>query len=362
MNTTRFIGEIPPHIVDNLQRGVEPHEKRVVLNLAKVSRIVAHDNGLAGGRIRVYDDFVSDWRYDRSEWVAKEECTLCGKKNIREACHIVDDVQEVDIIVGNECVHKHIEITTDGINGLTGDAKRDFLRSAMREAKEAFFASQWKREHPQSAEMMDAKDAVIHHLNTVTRPSFRQRSPEARYNSIKRGLDARGYLSVKTDSYKDFMSAYEVGVKALVTKFHDDMAKKDAEVSRMYADAAHRRTLRTAMANAFRVKMEQAYDDGILTSQDMGNVLSVEVALRRYGRDGLRGWNESNLTFLENKVDGTLSIDTDTLDAIEAIPREALNDWEQSFVESITSRLNKGLPLSTKQDRTVKKIIRGASA
>lgn len=361
MNTTRFVGEIPPHIVENLQRGVEPHEKRVVLNLAKVSRIVAHDNGLADGRIRVYDDFVSDWRYDRSEWVAKEECTLCGKKNIREACHIVDDVQAVDIIVGNECVHKHIEITTDGINGLTGDAKRDFLRSAMREAKEAFFASQWKREHPQSAEMMDAKDAVIHHLNTITRPSFRQRSPEARYNAIKRGLDARGYLSVKTDAHKDFKSAYEVGIRTLVTKFKDDMSKEAGERSRMYAEAAHRRTMRTTMANAFRVKMENAYDAGILTVADMANVASVEMALRTYGPDNLRGWNQSNLTFLENKVDGTLTIDTDTLNAIEAIPRGVLNDWEQSFMESITARLNKGLTLSTKQDRTVKKIIRGAS-
>jgi hypothetical protein len=361
MNTTRYEGEIPPHIVDNLQRGVEPHEKRVVLNLAKVSRIVAHDNGLAGGRIRVYDDFVSDWRYDRSEWVAKEECTLCGKKNIREACHIVDDEQEVDIIVGNECVHKHIEITTDGINGLTGDAKRDFLRTAMREAKEAFFASQWKREYPHTTEMMEAKDAMMHHLDSVTRPSFRQRSPEARYNAIKRGLDARGYLSVKTDAYKDFMAAHKVGVEALVIKFTLDMSMKDVERSRLYAEAAHRRTMRTAMAHAFRVKMENAYDAGTLTTADMGNVASVESALRTYGPDNLRGWNQSNLTYLENKVDGKISIDTDTLNAIEAIPRGALNDWEQSFMESITARLNKGLTLSTKQDRTVKKIIRGAS-
>lgn len=362
MNTTRYEGEIPPHIVENLQRGVEPHEKRVVLNLAKVSRIVAHDNGLAGGRIRVYDDFVSDWRYDRSEWVAKEECTLCGKKNIREACHIVDDQQGVDIIVGNECVHKHIEITTDGINGLTGDAKRDFLRTAMREAKESFFASQWKREHPQTADMMDAKDAMIHHLNTITRPAFRQRSPEARYNAIKRALDARGYISVKTDAYKDFKSAHEVGVKELVTKFNDDMVKMEAETSRMYAEAAHKRTLRTALANAFRVKMENAYDDGILTVEDMASVSSVEQALRNYGPDNLLGRNKSNKTYLENKVAGTVRIDTDTLDAINAIPSNKVNDWERNFLRSITERLNKGLTLSTAQDRTVKKIIRGASA
>ena len=144
MSTQRFDGPLPEHVVENLQRGVAPHEKRVVANLAAVSRIVNTENMT----IRTYDDFKHDWQYTHSLYakVGEHSCFLCGKNHIRELCQVYDKEQDLTITVGNECVWKHVEIMTDAAEGLTGDAKRDFLKAAMADAKAKFFRAKFARE------------------------------------------------------------------------------------------------------------------------------------------------------------------------------------------------------------------------
>ena len=66
MSRETGVAHIPPHIEANLIAGVAGHQKRVVLNLASVSRMHTSE-----GKWRTYDDFVSDWEYGKST-------ILCG--------------------------------------------------------------------------------------------------------------------------------------------------------------------------------------------------------------------------------------------------------------------------------------------
>ena len=142
MSTQRFDGPLPDHVVENLQRGVAPHEKRVVVNLAKVSRIVNTEDMT----IRTYDDFKHDWRYTKSLYgtIGQHSCALCGNDRIRELCRVYDKEQDLTITVGNECVeaHRHYHRRRRG----TTATLRDFLKAAMAEAKAKFFRAKFARE------------------------------------------------------------------------------------------------------------------------------------------------------------------------------------------------------------------------
>ena len=250
MNTTRFTGEIPPHIVENLQRGVEPHEKRVVLNLAKVSRIVAKDNALAAGRIRVYEDFVHDWEYSHSLFVkaGDAECYLCGKQNIREACQVNDAQQPRTIVVGNECVWKHIDIVSEGFHGLTGDAKRDYLKVQMGHAREVFYKRQFM-ETMASAHWPAYHDYAV--AETTGRREFGKH--DATYaKRAERMIKARGYLTGKT---KEWYLDTQPHFQTRVNEAQERVKRRVIEADRVYtASSGPLRTTTTALWGALWVQ------------------------------------------------------------------------------------------------------------
>jgi len=362
MKTTLYDGEIPPHIVENLQRGVESHEKRVVLNLAKVSRIVAHDNSLGAGRIRVYEDFVHDWEYTHSHFVkaGDAECYLCGKQNIREACHVEDKEQPKTIVVGNECVWKHIDIVSEGVHGLTGDAKRDFLKVQMAEAKEAFYKREFM--HDMASEHWPAYHAYAVG-DTTGRREFGK--PNATYaKRAERMIKARGYLTGKTKQwYLDTQPHFRTQVHNAAER----VKRRVIEADRSRAAAVKASAQNNRDAKSFRREAEAGFSDGRVPEGLANRIGSVEASIRRYGLHGLKWSTKDHYDGIMGCLMGTTvpSEHNEASDLLTAY-KSQLSAWEQDFLASVSSsRFAVGIPLSPKQQRMLDKVkqrVLGVSA
>lgn len=338
----RWDGPVPEHIVENLQRGVAPHEKRVVANLANVSRIVLPDDS-----VRIYEDFVSDWRYDRSEYLVSPHgtCFLCGKQHIREVCIIIDDVQDSQIGVGNECVYKHIEIMTDGVEGLTGDEKKDFLKIKMGEAKDRFFKSKFDLAYGAKA---------IEYINGVIDYDWLYEKDTVGYaKRAFRMLTKKGYISRNTSTFEWFKDI----------DLDEANAEREAQVKRFKemhstttAVHTHTASRKAFEATQFRTMAERQADLGWLNSQQASRIGTIERAIRQYGLSGLRYGNKDFLDLImENERNGGPEPNPAD-DIVASSSFSTLNEWETNFVKQMQDRIQHGFKMSDKQQALLTKI------
>mgnify|MGYP003633247542 CR=1 FL=1 len=346
------MSSLPIHIQQNLIAGVRPHEKRVVLNLAEVSRI-KNDNGT----YRTYEDFVGDWKYMHSTFVKKEVCTLCNKKDIREACHVKDAVSGVSIIVGNECVYKHIEITTDGLEGLTGDAKRDFLKAKMAEAKARFFAADFStkynlKEWDRITDVIDAEPRW--RIDSIEEIDRRY------YNSAKRMIATKGYIPATTNTHHWFDTTWHKwhGITTSITARKERRAVEQIEAKAKSLVITNRRI---ADATAFRVIAEQMAEDGEIGIGTLNEYLSQTVQhIRTHGISNW-GWRKAHEQLYNQVMAGaSTGGSTKGSDIDRAIASDKTNDWEKGFLRSIEQWIIDGKSMSGKQqaihDRIMAKV------
>lgn len=352
MNTERFDGPLPDHVVENLQRGVAPHEKRVVANLASVSRIVNTENMT----IRTYDDFKHDWRYTKSIYgtIGKHSCFLCGNDRIRELCHVEDPEQGKTIIVGNECVWKHTDIITEAAEGLTGDAKRDFLKAAMAEAKAKFFRAKFAREVDLTY-WDEYRDYA-----TGRREGWPVFGKENRTYAKRadRMISERGYLTGKTETW--FMAKCR-DFRADVFRWKEDSKKAHAERLHLNAEAARRRKERDTDATNFRANAELGVDDGRVSPALAMGIAGVEIGIRRYGIHGLKWSLKDTYDAIMAGLLGKPAVD-EPIEVFHA-HYDSLTAWEHSFLNSISEkRTSLGLPLSPNQQKVFDKIKKKVAA
>jgi hypothetical protein len=353
MSRETGVAHIPPHIEANLIAGVAGHEKRVVLNLASVSRMHTSE-----GKWRTYDDFVSDWEYVKSTFVKKETCFLCGKKDIREACHIRDIDAGTSIIVGNECVYKHIEIITDGLAGLTGDEKRDFLKAEMAKAKARFFAADFTKTYD-----MDKWNDVVSVISV--QPKWRLEAVNMRYyKGSVRMIEKQGYITpnTKTSHWFEGQWAKWDGVVEDIVNFEK---RRMERLDRRRAEATLIQNKRNEDATAFRVIAEQEFEAGVLTDSSM--ISRIEDHIRYAGLAAGWGWQgdvmESTYDAVMGRARGdtvsTVKVDEDTpvLIAIAAyLTSDKLTGWEKNFLRSIDEWVCSGKDLTANQNRVFLKI------
>lgn len=348
------VAHIPPHIEANLIAGVAGHQKRVVLNLASVSRIVTSE-----GKYRTYDEFVSDWEYVKSTFVKKETCFLCGKNNIREACHIRDIDAGTSIIVGNECVYKHIEILTDGLAGLTGDEKRDFLKAEMAKAKARFFAADWSKTYD-----MDKWNEVVSVIST--QPKWRLNEVNMRYfNGSKRMLEKQGYVTPNTKTSHWFEGQWAKWDE-VIDNIQNFEKRRIERINRRRAEATMIQNKRNEDATAFRIIAEQEFEAGVIT--DASLITRIENRIRVCG---LTNWGygmgevmQSTYEAVMGRAKGETTIDTSLMDedtpiliAIAAyLTSDKLTAWEKNFLRSIDEWVCSGKELTSAQNGVFIKI------
>ena len=138
-------GEMPNALYDAIAEGTEKViDKKIIRNLARVSRIV-NDNG----EIRQFADFKKDWRYSHSTYGKTDTCCICGQSPIVENCVLVDDSRKIEIVIGNNCVKRYLQIVDPKTGQTLSDNDRDeFLKNETKDAKDEYTRQQWMFEHP----------------------------------------------------------------------------------------------------------------------------------------------------------------------------------------------------------------------
>ena len=129
--------EIPAELFTSITDGARGWEKRVVKNISFHSVLFNVD-----GSVRSWDEIVSTWEYVRSTFGGKHHCEACGKNPIVENCYLQNTDTGEQIVVGNLCVIRYLDIQVDGVQ-LTEDEKKEFLTGQMSEARKEFYRKQF---------------------------------------------------------------------------------------------------------------------------------------------------------------------------------------------------------------------------
>ena len=135
-------GEIPAELFTSITDGAKGWEKRVVKNIAFHSVLFKED-----GSVKDWNDIVSGWEYVRSTFGSKHFCEACGKNPISENCHIRNEDTGEELIIGNLCVIRYLDISVDGIQ-LSEEEKREFLTGKMTEARKEFYRKEFMNQCP----------------------------------------------------------------------------------------------------------------------------------------------------------------------------------------------------------------------
>jgi hypothetical protein len=311
--------------------------------------------------IRPFDDFKHDWRYDRSVYGTTDTCGVCGKHPIKENCVLVDDHTGQELIVGNTCVHRYIEIELDGVR-LTGDKKKVFLKEKMSKAKKMWKTNEWNRLHPR------AQDYLDHYEDWMTETTtWKKRPVNPALNTLHRAMTKRlskhGFPGPKLwAEWEDFLVP-RVGPNADKRHAIWVIAKRDAE------EAAELRRLKeedrkarfAANAAATRAEWKKEADEwcGTMNTRDLGFnswELNMIERVRVKWRLGGRPLGDNGMTrFMaeaETKLairDGSVTLTGEALEASTLLKNPKLNSWERGFLTSIMVRLQSDRALSDKQ-------------
>ena len=349
---------LPDELYEALASGhAKAYERRVIRNLAKKSNIISEM-----GTIRPYAEFSKDWVYDRSVFGHTDKCELCGHAPIKENC-VLKDEDGQEILIGNTCVHRYIEIrdpTTGQV--LDDEAKAEFLKENMTEAKAEYHRQEFAQTYPTALQDLKRFERMMH-----------SRKPLKRLHKTVMGrLVKYGYLGPKTRrQWDEFMLDAEKELKA-----YNAYKEQQAIEARARAERNHERAANFAQQIAKnRNQWANEADEFIHLGNDMEDELNawekemvgrVQAKIRSNGVASLRG---GFLRFREELIARHMianGLDI-PLPPIASKLRDAnnaglLNEWEQEFVKSIMGRLAKGRSLSTGQQAVVDKIMKKVNA
>tara|TARA_R110000744_G_scaffold1725_3_gene6218 strand:+ start:21248 stop:22024 length:777 start_codon:yes stop_codon:yes gene_type:complete len=199
-------GDLPTEFYEMLSEGTRGMQKRQILKLAKVSRVLDED-----GFMRTYDQFKLDWKYKSSVFGNKlATCFLCGKFPIMEQCIIEDVEANRTIIVGNTCAHRYVEIKLNG-ELLDSENKKEFLTVNMKKARDDFQREKFAKEFPSA--LLDLRR--YQEMMTQKKYVNRKKVPmNIEWNLLHRAMLRRllrvGYPHVNLyKQWKDFMTIGE---------------------------------------------------------------------------------------------------------------------------------------------------------
>lgn len=349
---------LPDELYEALASGrPKSYERRVIRNLAKVSTIVS-----AEGLIRPYEEFSKDWNYDRSVFGHTNKCQLCGHAPIVENC-VLQDADGQEILIGNTCVHRYIEIrdpTTGQV--LTDDEKTKFLKENMTEAKQEYGRQEFAQAYPMAMQDLKRYERMMHSRKPLKRL----------HKTVMSRLVKYGYLGPKTRrQWDEFVADAEKEYKA-----YNAYKEQQALDARARAERNHERASNFAQQIANnRNQWAGEADEFIQIGMDMDDDLNdweramigrVQTKIRSNGLTALRGgflrFKEELLArhMMANGLDIPLPPIAEKLRT--AIQAGVLNEWEQEFVKSLMGRLANGRSLSTGQQKVVDKIMKKVSA
>tara|TARA_Y100000004_G_scaffold33510_3_gene35559 strand:- start:7957 stop:9084 length:1128 start_codon:yes stop_codon:yes gene_type:complete len=345
---------VPQSVIDTVAKSARSYEKRVVVALTNNSRIVNPDK-----TIRDFEDFKSDWRYDRSIHGTTDTCGVCNKQPIKENCVLVDDHTKEELIVGNVCVHRYIEITVDG-EVLEGQKKKEYLAGRMSEARKKFKQEKWAHDYPAAMTdlllfepwMTERRSKRFADRNKFMDPTLASFHKAMTNRLTKHGFPGPklwGQWDIFMETAHDRFRAWE---KHLVVREAEAARRAEAERERraaMAAKAAEMRDTWRTEAEEWRVKVINEL--GGFTSWESNMIVRVVNQWKVSGRPTKHGIGKF-VQELDDRVllaKGELELNDEAKEADTILRSVPLNDWECGFMVSIRQRLAIGRSLSDKQ-------------
>lgn len=345
-------GELPEGLYEALADGSSSsYEKRIIVNLAKISRIVDDDG------IRPYSVFSEDWKYHGSIYGHADNCELCGAA-IKENCRLINDENGDEILIGNVCVHRYIEIRHSDGRALTPTEKKEYLKNEMNQAKKDFYRADFASRYP------NALNELARWESWMTR---KWSNTASLYRTVIKRLATHGFLGPKTmKAWDEFYEHAEVNYQAYLVREEQKRLERQAQHSKaaerassFQAELARRRNLFSEQAEEWVALATPLYENRTPWEQTM--VSRIEMKIRAVGVDGLTGGFRkfrSEAFVLHDLLNGNdveVSGKAETLGRIAEL--DVLNAWEKSFVLSVIPKLALKQNLSDKQSKVVDKII-----
>jgi hypothetical protein len=345
-------GDLPDELYEALADGRSSHfERRIIRNLAKISTIISDE-----GSIRPYSDFSSDWNYTKSLYGHTHKCELCGHAPIVENCVLTNDDGR-EIMIGNVCVHRYVEIRDESGRVLNTQEKAQFLKTNMKEAKVEHAKQEFTMMYPNAMFDLKRYEALMR-----TRKKWK-----TLHKTVVRRLATVGYLGQKTRrQWDEFMSVAEKEQKAYDAYKEQKALEKQAQMTldsdRKIAFQQRLAEKRNQFTHEGQEWIEQAMEiESNLNAWEKKMVGRVLEKIKVSGVEGLGGgfgrFREEVL--IRRRLDSGEVIPLPPI-AQSLLKKQAegeLNEWESGFVDSVIGRLAEGRSLSDAQMGVVNRII-----
>ena len=345
-------GDLPDELYEALADGHSSQfEKRIIRNLAKISTIISDE-----GQIRPYSEFSSDWNYTKSIFGHTHKCELCGHAPIVENCVLThEDGRE--ILIGNVCVHRYVEIRDENGRVMNQKEKGEFLKENMKEAKVEHAKQEFTMMYPNAMFDLKRYEALMR-----TRKKWK-----TLHKVVLRRLVSHGYLGQKTRrQWDEFMQIAEKEQKAYdafkAQKELERQAQASMESDRVVAFQQRLAEKRNQFAHEGQEWIEQAMEiESNLNAWEKKMVGRVLEKIKVSGIEGLGGgfarFREEVL--IRRRLDSgeVIPLPPIAQDLLKKQAENELNEWESGFVDSVIGRLAEGRSLSDAQMNVVKRIL-----
>jgi len=349
---------LPDELYEALASGrPKAYERRVIRNLAKKSIIISDI-----GEIRPYEEFSKDWNYDRSVFGHTDKCELCGHAPIVENCVLTDEKGQ-EILIGNTCVHRYIEIRhPDTGEVLNDEEKAKFLKENMTEAKAEYGRQEFAQAYPTALQDLKRFERMMHSRKPLKRL----------HKTVVNRLVKYGYLGPKTRrQWDEFMLDSDKEYNAYNAYKNQQAVEARARAERNHERASNFAQQIAKNRNTWATEADEFIQIGTDMEDDLNDweramVGRVQAKIRTNGVDALRGgflrFREELIArhMMKNGLDIPLPPVAQKLRT--ALQAGVLNEWEQEFVKSIMGRLANGRSLSAGQQTVVDKILKKVKA
>ncbi len=335
-------GELPQELYAALADGHSSgFERRIIRNLAKISRIINPDS-----TIRPYSQFSLDWQYRHSEYGVVEKCELCGHRPIVENCLLENTESGERIYIGNTCVMRYVEVRDKNGDIMTAKQKADYLKEEMSDAKLEYRRQDFTSRHPTAM-----KDLARYEPMMKERKALRTMHKKVVGRIVK-----YGYLGPKIDAeFSQFMLKAESDYKAWQQENARRLHLAQIEKQAFAAEVAK-------MRNTF-AKEGKEWDVTVASldlndwEQGMAKRTSRFISTRGRGalRHGMARFVEEIDLRFQLFSGETPSLQHPTAKFLHS-NNHRFNAWEKSFSTSIVTRLECGRSLSPMQTSTVEKL------
>lgn len=344
-------GDLPEGLYEALADGSSSsYEKRIIVNLAKISTIVRPEGG-----VRPYSEFSKDWHYEGSIYGHADNCELCGAA-IKENCRLKNHDSDREILIGNVCVYRYIEIRDESGRALNDAEKKEFLKAEMGEAKKEFLRQDFATRYPTALANLKRWEQMM---------TAKYSRWKTLYRTVNKRLITHGYLGPKT--MKEWEQFHEQA-EELNEAFHQRMKTRALERNARLEGNRMKREAFLKELNERRNQYSREADEFIafvdeidfpLNDWERGMVGRIQSKIRTQGRGGLTDGYARFVVELEARKNLDTTTLSDRATQLMLLKDEGkLNEWEASFVESIITRMAMKKSLTPNQEKVVKRLLK----